>query len=384
MSNVDIVVQLSTTALTGSTPRKFVPDPVKSLQTYTHTNKAIGGFYSANLSFLVGFSDVNFWYSNGLGMHVQTYNHAAILIWEGFVNKMSVSVGGLSFSLGPLLDVANRVRVDYQTQTWNTNPPIPGMAASTAWSDLDDSQDKYGIFEQIVSGGQCSSNEATLKLQNYLLAQGWPTGDRQIDVSAGEESGSIVVTLECLGYWSILDTYYFSQSASSTENASVKFAAAVAAQPNAIFSTDIAENTSQVGRFEDGSRKALTVIDDLLDARDGSGNQFLAGCRENREVYYEEIADEVLYSISLTDVRRTVRLIRGLSVVYNWDVKAGQFVIVPELTPAGDTSISNTTSAGRIERVFIESATYRLPWQVSITGNKFSGIAGRLSKRGLI
>ena len=114
---------------------------------YSHENRALGGYYKANASFQVNQQLAEEWIEYGLGRHVETYGPHLDVIWEGFVNKVTATLGPLTFSIGPLLNIGNRVKVAYSTVDYTVSPPLAGVATSTAVTNDTTSQDLYGILE---------------------------------------------------------------------------------------------------------------------------------------------------------------------------------------------------------------------------------------------
>ncbi len=73
--------------------------------------------------------NVTLWMYNGLGRHIDIYTHTLTKAWEGFVDRLTVQIGGAQITIGPLVNICNRLPVVYQTVQYNTQPPIGGQRA---------------------------------------------------------------------------------------------------------------------------------------------------------------------------------------------------------------------------------------------------------------
>jgi hypothetical protein len=63
------------------------------------------------------------WASYGIGRHIVVYNPSLVQIWEGFINQVDITEGGEQFSIGPLIDIGNRVKVPYSPVDAGVAPP---------------------------------------------------------------------------------------------------------------------------------------------------------------------------------------------------------------------------------------------------------------------
>ena len=165
---------------------------------YGHENVADGGFEKANLVLAKGFGEVEGWLQSGLMRHIEVYSPAIELIWEGFVNKVSAAIGPLTVEVGPVLNIANKVSVIYQTKSYNTNPPIPGKRMVSSFSGDTNSQGRYGILELYLSGGTGTTADWEQARDSYLEKKAKPEVSNNINLSgSGSEPR---VSLELMGY----------------------------------------------------------------------------------------------------------------------------------------------------------------------------------------
>ena len=112
------------------------------LTTYTHEINAYGGYDKAGTGFFDSIDECNDWYINGLGRHIVTYSPTGKRIWAGFVNKIDVVYGTVSRTVGPLLDISNKVKGKYTFIDTDTDIPLHGVEVETAYIEYADSQAK--------------------------------------------------------------------------------------------------------------------------------------------------------------------------------------------------------------------------------------------------
>jgi hypothetical protein len=349
---------------------------------YSHTIAAFGGYWDASLNFPAQTWEIGDWISNGLGRHIETYNHAQVKIFEAFVNQIEIKLAGATLRIGPLMQIANRARVQYRTISYNTNPPIGGNPAETAVANNTASQTKYGIFEQVLSGGERTAAEAEQIRDSFLAERANPDVDDRLTLTG--EGSNIEVSLECLGYVHMLTRYIYNQvAASGTVNLSAKLAAVLDADPNGLFSSSnasIATNTTQVGQHENDNAQALSIVKDLVNRGDSSFARYLFGVYNDRKAVYQAAPTAIGYEHRVSDPAQQIERIGG-SLVYVWDVQAGKWLFIPDL-PTGELAAQADLRADP-RAVFIESATYTAPWGIDLEGGKLSTLPQVLAQFGL-
>lgn len=316
-----------------------------------------------------------------MGRHIEVYDPALSIIWEGFVDEVHVDMGSLTARRGPLLAIANRVKVLYRTIRYDTNPPIGGEEAETAWADNEDSQAQYGILEELVTAGEKSHTQATEARNTYLAVRAWPETSQQISI---RESGTLPsVRLMCKGYVHLLHRYYYAQVGNgSTQDLSAKIGDVLDADPNGLFSeanAAITENTVAVGRYEDGTRTAWEVITDCLSLGDTSDNRYLFGVYGGRRCVYAAVPTDVTYNHSLSDPGQDIRDSAG-NFTAVWNVEAGKWLFISDF-------LTGQPTGGELARdprnLFIESARYEAPWFAEFAGGKADKLSQRLDRLGL-
>jgi len=348
---------------------------------YSHEIAAMGGFRSAQISFGGTRAELEEWFANGVGRHIRVMD-GIDLVWEGFVNQVSIQTGVLTAARGPLLAIGNKVKVAYQTVTYNTNPPIGGDAALTNNAEDTASQGRYGIVEKVLNGGSMNATEADQVRDTYLSEYKDPETTQQINTQAASANS---VTLECLGYISWLDAFYYTETANSgTRQIKQKIEDVLGAEPNSFISTDynrIDANSATVGRYEQDQQTGWAVIRDLVARGDSSGNRHLFGVYGDRIAQYGAIPTNVLYEYRLGDKSRKISVLGSNQDVPYWKVRPGQWMRLPDFLIG---RVGDDTPVGRDPRnIFIESVTYQIPWSVQINGGKTGKLAQLLAQKGL-
>lgn len=359
----------------------FVDDDIaRKADSYSHVINAVGGYDSASITMTMRKIDAEDWFANGLGRHVEFYNHALVKKWEGFVNEIRIGVGALAASQGPMMDIVNRTAVVYQTVRYNTNPPIGGQKATTEQGNNTDSQTKFGILESALNGGEATETRAESIRDTFLAERGWPQSNKDINFSGG---GNITVELSCLGYYHLLSKYTYQQIVNSGEtNISTKIQNVLTADPSSRFSSDYSQietNTTQINQFENEARDAWTVIQNAVVIGDGSGNRTLFGIYNDRKAKYETIPSSIALQTSLNAQRQQVETLAG-SWVLPWDVRPGLWLTINDFL-IGQVQPSELRRDQR--NIFIERVTFTAPYGLSINGVQVETLPQLLAQYGL-
>lgn len=370
----------------------YIPDDiiiddslVTKMSGYSHTISAFGGYDKATIN--INYNQVNAedWIDR-LGFHVEVFNPALDKIWEGFINKITISVGSLTVTRGPLTDIGNQVRVVYSTVDSSISPPVVGSRARTATVTADASQLRYGIIEKAVSVGGVSPGNAAVLRDSWIAENSLP------ETGQSYNSGSQAtpnITLELLGYFHWLKLFVYNDTTFGVreisdiikdifdyENASV----------NALYSVDqtgiltpAAIDQVTIKRYTNKDLTALDRIKFCVSYGDANDVRYLFGVYNDRKVYYNEIPDEIEYYQAITDQKQRIITTDGVEVK-PWDVRPGKWLEYTDFL-VGAFSPEDFREDPRVQ--FIESVTYTAPWGLSHTGNKVSTVAQKLAKLGL-
>lgn len=352
------------------------------LDGYSHETRAAGGYWSASIRVSDVQSRLEDWISAGLMRHIVTYSTGLEVVWEGFVNRISVNFGSFSYQIGPLLDIGNRVRVVYSVIDTSVEPPTLGVRAVTANANGTTSQALYGIIEKVLSTGGSTATEAAQNRDTWLAENAMPPVSIDLNLSGGSEPS---LALDCLGYWHLFGAYtYTNTGVTGTENLSTKIQNIINADPNSLFSTDfsrITTNTLQVKQYENDDKTAEALLKALNSLGDTSDNRYTIGVYQNRQLWYQAAPTTVEYlkRITVSDdfTTPTGATVRPSSVL------PGRWVLVPDFLvgrtqPNSRTILNDDPRAG-----FIEVVRFDAPREVRVSGGKLSQLDQALAKQGL-
>lgn len=351
---------------------------------YQHIIQAFGGYWSARFSIVANLNKIEDWIANGLGRHVEAYDDALGVMWEGFVNKVTANLGPLSVVRGPLLDVANRVRVAYSYVDNTTTPPTVGGRETTADTDDADSQTKYGIIPKVLSIGgadEANTGVASAVRDTYLEEHKLPKTTKSLNT--GATARELTATIEALGYVHWLN-YPYNVGTTGSINASAKIANVIAASPNLAWigfgSTNyITANTLQADAWEDEDRLALNVIKGATAMGDAAQARWLFGVYANRECWYYPAPTTLEYYQRLSDLGIQVETASG-DRLKPWAVKPGKWLLFP------DFLIGRTVPAALRDdprAMFLESSQFSAPWDLTLKGGDLDTLPQLLAQYGL-
>jgi len=350
-----------------------------AMDNWQHEIRAVGGYWSAQFTIRDRQQKVEDWLE-GLGRRIEVRDEVGIVIWEGFVNRVSVSAGPLSIERGPLTAITNKVKVVYSTLDASVNPPVLGdVVFSTATEDTD-SQTLFGIVEKTLAVGGVTATEAEQTRDTYLAENAYPETSSNFSMGQGE---AFSVTVECLGYVHWLDLYPYNQEVDTgTINLSAKITDALGADPNSFISTDysrVTANTVQVPDYDNRDLSAWGIIKDLIAKGDANDNRYNFGIYADRIAVYEQIPSEIEYQLRLGDPEQRIENIVG-GRVKPWNVLPGKWCFFPDFL----VGLSEPDSLKEDPRaLFIESVIFRLPRGIQLTGAKVSSLQQKINRLGL-
>lgn len=354
---------------------------ILSFDSYRHEKRAIGGYWSASIGWSSSPVLVEDWIQDGLGRHIEVYNDAMSLIWEGFVDKISASLGRLSYTLGPLTEVANKVKVCYSTIDTTADPPIIGSREFTAWYEDTTSQNQYGILELVLQAGGMTAANAAIAAQSYLAEHKEPETSKDTSLQPREEAS---ISLECLGYWHLFNTYTYNDTTTGTRTITDRIQDIIGTDPNGILSTDysfIDTNPSTVNRYEYDYRTGEGLLKALNALGDASFNRYNMGVYAGRRMVYKATPSRIEYhqrifgDTLITDVQE--------DQVQPYDVEPARWIFFPDflagrLPPVTRADFKTDPRVGHIETV-----QYTYPSDLEINGRKISQLDQMLARWGL-
>ena len=159
---------------------------------------------SVDISETAAMSQVGGW----LAHHVHIYDEMGTIQWWGLVTDVEFRSGGLEMEMS-LESLANRVKVIYTVET-----PDGTVDAETDWDQDDDSVERYGIREKIVTAADVSEDMALALQAQELARYAWPRRTVRPRIPGGDVGG----TIRCRGYLWLLDWLYHHNLAGMEEN----------------------------------------------------------------------------------------------------------------------------------------------------------------------
>lgn len=243
----DLSINLHTPLWRGM---KFTRSLAAEVNNWNHTIRAVGGYWDADYEETINIDDLGDYLQNALGSHVVVKDDALVIIWEGFINKLTITLGRLSFVIGPLMDAINRTYVEYTLVDTITGVAAAGEPLQTEWGDNFDAQDKYGIIEKMLSATGLTQATAVQMRDAFLATEAWP----EIANTITPGGNAVNVKVKCFGYVRWLDRITYSQTAYTGDVfLHEKLKNILLSEPNGFFEQNDASYTTELlenGNFE--------------------------------------------------------------------------------------------------------------------------------------
>lgn len=352
------------------------------IDSYTHETRSVGGYYSASLS--MKSTDVlsQDWITNGVGRHIEVFNPAQQTIWEGLVDRVTLNIGNFSITIGPLLtkEVANRVRIKYSVVDYSISPPSVGVTLTSAPASNTQSQDRYGIIERTLSANEITQTLASNIRDSWITEHAFPPVVVSSTLLGNSEP---TLTLDCLGYWSYLTTWSYTNSSPGAQTLREKILDVMDSSPNSdLFSTNysrVSENLTNVAQAELGDKTPDSILTELASLGDSSGQRYIIGLYKGRQLVYQPIPIEVGY---VQHVGHSISTLDGRPVE-PCDVVPGEWIyytgfLRPRPIPGTLVNLSSDPGTG-----LVESVTFTSPGDVSITSARFSKLDQLFARMGM-
>ena len=354
----------------------------EKIESYTHEVRAIGGFYSASVTFKASPYEIKDWLQDGIGRSIAVYDQAGETIWEGFVDKITSTIENVQITRGPLIsaDVANRVKIRYSVADFSLSPPAVGVTLTSATANNTTSQAKYGIIEKVMGLNQATETLALQVRNSWLREHAYPQSSITSSYASNSEPS---ITLECLGYWHYLNTWLYFSSSTLESDLSDKLQDVLDSSPNSgLFSDNygyIESNATQVKNNETEDRTALAIISEMSALSDGSNNKYNAGVLEDRTFYYQTVPEQIAYYQEAGAIIKSAMR----TFVLPWRVRPGNWIYYSGLMD--DTgSIATLDDLYKNPTVaFIESVSFSSPFEVSITTQRLSKLDSLFARMGI-
>lgn len=356
---------------------------------YTHTLTSDGMFESASFSAAIKEVDVNGWMERVLGSHVECISPSGDIIWIGFINQIDLALGRASISIGPVTDIANKVRVRYTEQDYTVlGVTFGGTEEVTDYTTDSDSVARYGSWARDISGGEINTNSGYADdLRDIALVEyAWPARTNGFSLSGNELS----VSVSCVGYHKLLDAYQYRYTTPGTVNPDDVITSVLAASDNSVISgMSLAyvdtTNSISIEKTDEDAIAASTFIRDVVNLGDSSNDRWLFYISEvNGDIVpvYKQAPDVVYYEASVRS-DTPVKLFNGADID-PWYVRPGRWIYYTDISDKPPTSFSGYANLnGEPGMTFIESVTYTAPYGLTINGGKLTRLDQQLARIGL-
>ncbi len=349
----------------GTTPTKFSSSLILGApsqwgaNSYSHEIRSMGGFWDCKFDILSKGKDIGNleeYLLNGLGRHVESYSPRGVKVWEGQINRMSLTLPGAQLDVS-LDDMMNKVWVRHLTSEGGL------IKRSTVFEDTD-SQAKYGIKEKVIQGviikdTGVADDLAETVLNKYVKA----VRPRPTVSPSGTAGGDIRLKVFCSGYIKTLFwRVYNLVTAHTDQNLSIQIQDVITAVAQFVNSSDIVANTQQVSQEYNRDETAFDVIMGLVRLADSSQNRHIAGMYEDRKFKYEQVKgnsfSDVKYNFRIRDNEKKITESgSGVAVPFS-EIRPNEYIRIPDIF-VGTTRANNIDEDPQV--TYIESVTYQEP-----------------------
>lgn len=354
-------------------------DLMQEVISYDHSSTALGGFWTANLGLRLPLNRIEDWINNGVGRQVTVFGRARTIAWEGIVNRITFSVGGYDMTIGPFLEIANKIKLSYSIFLQLGGGNATGLRVSSDYIQDTVSQSKYGILEKNFGAGGISAESVT-DLQAMLLER-FKTPARSENLTLPGETGLnyFDIKLECIGYVYMFQRYLYNSATAGLQNLSTKIAAIIAAEPNNLFTSIISTNTMQVPAFENDDAEAWGLLKALTAMGGITQERYTFGCYDDRQIVYKPVSNSAVYIRPLREGASVIQDAQG-GLLQPWEVRPGVYVLVTDLL-VGKPVASVLEDDSRI--LFAETVQFRWPNNLIINGAHSFRVEQKMAQLGI-
>lgn len=364
---------------TSFEPRGSLRAEWENVSRYSHILTSLEGYQSAEIGIPLRQIDAEEWFDRGVGRHVEVYDDDEFLAFEGFVNEVVIRTGPLETTIGPLLDIGNRVSGIYSQMDTSVNPPTTTPGVQTLIVEDDVSQQEYGIIEKVLALGQRTQVSAEQARDVFLQVNKEPATNKRFSNQPSEASS---VSLKLLGYWARLELYIYNQTVvSGTTTLSDKLKAILAAEPNGFLSSELGKivtNLSLTHAYENDSMKAWSLIKSIVADGDAADNPYTFGIYAGRTPEYGPIPTEIFYKQETADPQADVFTFSGDKLVRPWRVMPGKHIMYTDFLIGRVPPVDDFGRDRRVE--LIKQVDFTAPYTLAMDGNLESTITQKLNR----
>lgn len=353
------------------------------IQNWRHTISAFGGFDTADFDLIESPAVIHDWICNGLARPVVARDETLSVMWEGFVDSITVTQGGLSIVHGPVTSIANRIYAIYSGVDTSVYPPVIGVRKRTPTINSLKSQQDWGIWPFILSLAGVTDANADRLVDMYMQEHDHP----EVSSSFSFGGNNIQVSIQCKGWHHTLKYPYTDVSVSGTIAVSTRMKGILTAQPNTGWvSLDygrIQENTTPVKAYEEDDRPAIEHLRGLTAMGDSNNNRWIFGVYEDRKAAYEPVSRIIDYRMNLSDPRSGV-LDSSDASIPTWRLRPGKWVFFQDfLAGMGAVDINNLHLDSRLLQIESVQFDIRVPTEIQFNGGNSSRYETQSARLGL-
>jgi hypothetical protein len=375
-------ISIGDNILLGGRQRLLIRD---SLEGYSHTILANGGFDTMNVSAAIDRFDIDYWLDKGIGGHVEVRDESLTIVWEGVVNSIQITIGGITYLVGNFTDIINRCSVVYSWVDTTTSPPTMGSRMATPAINDTASQALYGILEQQYSIGGCTDANAYIIRALRLAELAYPKKQQNAAVFSGGTE-AVKVTFSCIGYAKAYMNYLYPNTATGTVAISTRLGAVITADPNVIISRDysgITANAVTVESVLTEGKPAWNYMQSLATKGDTNNYRYSLGIYEKRKVFYtarNPATGVISYLYSpISSPEQKLTSLAGQRV-RPWNVRPARWLQLTDVF-IGRNYRGNFDLNPNI--MYLESVTYTAPWTLQFSGGGANTLMTFLARLGL-
>lgn len=303
---------------------------------YKHSIHAVGGFDTASCEIaLRSVSEMQEFLDQCLGNRVAFYvDNPVAPIWEGFINRMSFSAGGVEYTIS-LDEMANQVKVIYTTAA--TSPATTQSAAATATVKSAASIAMYGIKQEQVDLGLMTSGTGVTILRDTVLAQ---RALPKSSIKPVSDGGNGLLKIECLGFYHTLGWEDYRETGTVSTSLGLLVDAVIGGLVNgATFfnNADLTRTVTNASLINQQHVKGETAWDVLMKVREigNASTYYVIGVSPTdfqtgtRRFYYEQANSNIVYTARMADGLR-IRNLYG-QLVPPWTVQPNAGIRVSDM-----------------------------------------------------
>jgi hypothetical protein len=334
----------------GGVPSTATPYSIgQRITSYTHTISATGGFESASFSFVCD-KDEGLTWLRRLMCSVVVYGPDAQVIWEGFISRVTFTIGGQTRSVS-LDSMFNRTRVRYTNAL--------GGAGTTTVASNAASIARYGTKDGVLSLNSTDATPAANYRDAMLARSAQPRMEPQTRISTGQQQvRPPTLQIECSGWFYALDWLITSNTSTTSVATGTQIATLLAAYNavNAFLSSEtrfIATTGVSAPEFIAPDTPYRQKIEELLSIGTSTPQRLAYGVYTGRVLVTQAWAGASPSVIGYRGWLATGRLANKWGgAVDAWDVRPDAMLeIVDLLDPSPVSTAPDAAARQYIERV---------------------------------